>query len=339
MNLQDELLKVTDKHWKNSERIIKELKKEFDLTKHEIQKVIAEFYLKYDLNEAEQRYFEADKLLTNSEHRLYRERIEQSLRMLIGDNEKVENEYNQLINQKTITRKEAYQNEIKAFLILLGLKTDAIIEEHLIEVYGETYKKYSYLFHKEVGAGTPIEKLAQDLLAEKVHFPYSGNDFTDTIWKNVYTTDYNIRKVINNGLHRGLSYEQMAEDLSERINVSHSTARSIVRNETSFVVNEATAQSYEQSGTVQQYRIIATLDKRTTQICRDEDGEVYNLKDREQGINFPPYHWNCRTTTSPVVPDVDEIHSKRLAKHPESGKWYEIDSNITYRDWEKQFIK
>lgn len=38
-------------------------------------------------------------------------------------------------------------------------------------------------------------------------------------------------------------------------------------------------------------------------MCKDLDGEIFKLKDREVGINFPPMHVNCRSSFSVVIPD------------------------------------
>lgn len=41
----------------------------------------------------------------------------------------------------------------------------------------------------------------------------------------------------------------------------------------------------------------ATLDSRTTPVCRAEDGNIYPVGEGPQ----PPLHWNCRSVRSPVV--------------------------------------
>jgi len=337
MDLEEESLKATNRQWKKAEELSKELESQYNLTASEIQRAISEMYIRYGLEEEENKYFEADKYLNETEYQLYRQRIEEVLRVAVRDKERAENEYNRLRNTNNLTRREAYQNEIEAFLIVLGLDTEQIMEEHLMEVYVDTYKRYSYNLHRFQGVATPIGTLQQDILRETVHRPYSGLDYSDTIWKNTYSTSYNIRRVINDGLSNGKSYQDMAEDLSKRMKVSHSSADLMVRNETSYVVNEASAQSWEESGTVQQYRLIATLDSRTTQICRDMDREVFDLDKREKGENYPPFHHRCRTTAQPVIEDDLETHSERLAKHPETDKWYNIPANISYRQWESSF--
>ena len=41
---------------------------------------------------------------------------------------------------------------------------------------------------------------------------------------------------------------------------------------------------------IDKYKILATLDKRTSEICQKLDGEVFNVKDAVIGVNMPPFH-------------------------------------------------
>ena len=84
---------------------------------------------------------------------------------------------------------------------------------------------------------------------------------------------------------------------------------------------------------VDKYEILATLDKRTSKICQDLDGEVFNVKDAVVGVNMPPFHWHpyCRTTT---IPYIEDDHSTRFARD-EKGKGIEVSSSMTYKEWAK----
>ena len=45
---------------------------------------------------------------------------------------------------------------------------------------------------------------------------------------------------------------------------------------------------------VQQYRIVATLDSKTSDICQRLDGMVFDMEDYEPVDTAPPFHVNCR---------------------------------------------
>ena len=54
------------------------------------------------------------------------------------------------------------------------------------------------------------------------------------------------------------------------------------------------------------YQIVATLDSRTSDICRHLDGKVFDMKDYEPGVTAPPFHVYCRSCTVPYFADNDE---------------------------------
>ncbi len=92
---------------------------------------------------------------------------------------------------------------------------------------------------------------------------------------------------------------------------------------------------------ISQYQILATLDSRTSWICQDMDGVIIPLSEKEVGVNYPPFHPNCRTTTIPYF-EPDEIDEQfgigtRLAKD-ENGKYMEIPANIAYKQWKEKYL-
>ena len=93
-------------------------------------------------------------------------------------------------------------------------------------------------------------------------------------------------------------------------------ARRLVRTESAFVSGEVTAQAYEEAE-ITKYRYVATLDLRTSEICRELDGQEFAIKDRKVGVNYPPMHPWCRLTTI-AAPTAEELaNMKRRAVGPE----------------------
>lgn len=52
------------------------------------------------------------------------------------------------------------------------------------------------------------------------------------------------------------------------------------------------------------YRVIAVLDAKTCNICREMHNQVFSDRDREPGTTAPPFHGYCRCVTVPVDGDV-----------------------------------
>ena len=84
----------------------------------------------------------------------------------------------------------------------------------------------------------------------------------------------------------------------------------------------------------ERFEIVATLDSHTSEICRELDGHVEEMKNYEPGVTAPPFHPWCRTTT---VPYFDDNFTERAARGAD-GKTYYVDSKLNYKDWKKTFV-
>jgi SPP1 gp7 family putative phage head morphogenesis protein len=94
----------------------------------------------------------------------------------------------------------------------------------------------------------------------------------------------------------------------------------IVRTSVQDVSNQASQQVYRANPDITgKYRYVATLDGRTSPICRSLDGQEFKYGDGPT----PPQHWNCRSSTIPIIdyqalgippPDWGTGPSKRASK-------------------------
>jgi SPP1 gp7 family putative phage head morphogenesis protein len=77
----------------------------------------------------------------------------------------------------------------------------------------------------------------------------------------------------------------------------------LIRTSVNQVANTASQQVYEANQDItEKYRYVATLDSRTSSICAALDGQQF-----EYGKGpTPPQHFNCRSTTVPVI-DYDQL--------------------------------
>ena len=78
---------------------------------------------------------------------------------------------------------------------------------------------------------------------------------------------------------------------------------------------------------------MATLDKRTSEICQSMDHKVFKVKNRQPGVNCPPMHPFCRSTTIAYLNDETISNMERLATDDETGEKNIIPADLTYKDW------
>jgi SPP1 gp7 family putative phage head morphogenesis protein len=103
----------------------------------------------------------------------------------------------------------------------------------------------------------------------------------------------------------------------------------LVRTSINQVANTASQQVYEANQDItKKYRYVATLDTRTSAICRALDGQEF-----EYGKGpTPPSHFNCRSVTVPVI-DPDILPPSTTATR--ASKDGQVPINTTYGKWLK----
>lgn len=83
------------------------------------------------------------------------------------------------------------------------------------------------------------------------------------------------------------------------LEISRRSAEAMMRTAVNHVVTKSKMLTYEDNKrAVPEWKFVATLDMRTTDICRGLDGRVFPVGEGP----LPPRHINCRSTIAPVVP-------------------------------------
>ena len=126
-----------------------------------------------------------------------------------------------------------------------------------------------------------------------------------------------------------LSVRQLAQAGGELTSVANHQVMALVRTSVNQVANASSQQTYQANQSVtSRYRYIATLDSRTSPICRALDGQEF---DYGKGP-VPPQHFNCRST---IVPLID--YERLGITPPKPGKRRSMDglvpANQSYGQW------
>ena len=111
-----------------------------------------------------------------------------------------------------------------------------------------------------------------------------------------------------------LSVKQLALAGGELTKIANNQISTIVRTSVNQVTNQASQAVYAANKKISpKYEYVATLDSRTSPICQRLDGQTFDYNNGPT----PPQHFNCRSTTVPVV-DFDGLQKKypNLKKPP-----------------------
>ncbi len=147
-------------------------------------------------------------------------------------------------------------------------------------------------------------------------------------------TSFNVYKEMRIGVASGESVPQIVNRVAGTVDKSKKELRTFVRTS----LNQASAETREEtyaanSDIIKGVQIVATLDERTSEICQEQDGKVYEIGEGKR----PPFHFNCRTTTVPVLKSWKElgINLKDVPQTTRASMDGQVPATMTYKDWDK----
>lgn len=212
------------------------------------------------------------------------------------------------------------------------------IEKTMRKVYESSYHHAVYEAARMSGLDLqtgPIDEGALETILKK---KWSGQNYSERVWNNTQKVADAIKEELMIGALTGKTEKEMTDSINEQFLSGRNKARRLVRTESSYIHNEAHFQAYKDYG-IEEYRFVATLDLRTSQICRERDGSVYRVNDKKIGVNAPPMHPWCRSTTIMNLDDETMHNLERFARDPVTGERMKVPADETYKEWYQRMVE
>lgn len=200
------------------------------------------------------------------------------------------------------------------------------------------YYRTIYNTQRKTGLGFSFSHVDQKQIERALRMNWSGKHYSKRIWKNTDDLAKTIKDELLVSLLTGRTDRETAAVITEKFGGGAIAARRLIRTESCFFASELTAQAYKECG-IKKYRYVATLDLRTSKICRELDGEVFLVSERQAGKNYPPMHPWCRSTTISDIDDETLSRMTRAAYNPETGRIEKVPANMTYDEWYQKYVK
>lgn len=196
----------------------------------------------------------------------------------------------------------------------------------------DSYYKATFDLQQQTGLAYSFSDLPETEIKRLKAFKWTGEGYSDRIWSNTGALASSVKDELLVSLMTGRSTRATAQAIAERFEVSKGKARRLVRTESAFFHNQMELLSYEDAE-IEKYKFVAVLDKRTSHICQQHDNKVYNTDEAVPGVNYPPLHPWCRSTTIAYDEDADYSKLERRARNPETGKVEYVPADMTYDEW------
>ena len=280
----------------------------------------------------------AQRLLMGGEYRVWRMDLQEYVAKInaTGDKELLR-ELNTLAMRSRITRLDALRSETIKEMIQLSEKTERAMSRFLPSAYKDFYYRGLYEIGKTRGLRSAAGVVDGKRIEAVLRTPWSGKNYSERIWHNNAKLGETIQRNIVAAAHRGVPVSDMVRDVKERMGVGTSDATRLVRTELNYVQNQAALDSIKDAG-MTYYRFIATLDNRTTPICRSKDGEVFAVDDAEPGTNMPPLHPRCRSIISGSLYAEHKPRKGTRIARDERGKNVFVPAGMRYEEWKSVYI-
>lgn len=201
----------------------------------------------------------------------------------------------------------------------------------------DSYYKAVFDLQQQTGLAYSFSDLPETEIKRLQAFKWTGEGYSDRIWSNTGALASSVKDELLVSLMTGRSTRATAQAIAERFEVGKGKARRLVRTESAFFHNQMELLSYEDAE-ITKYKFVAVLDKRTSHICQQHDNKVYNTDEAVSGVNYPPLHPWCRSTTIAHDEDIDYSKLERRARNPETGKVEYVPADMSYKEWYDKYV-
>lgn len=218
-------------------------------------------------------------------------------------------EENYNLSSETILKvKDTYLRALDYMRLRIDENTNArpVFEEKLEnikvlykELAGEEIEETTNLYKGIINnTYTGITQTApnKDLIKNLLKHNWSGKNYSERVWNNTKLLGKKAEEIITEGLTVGKSIYTMSEELRKLMTTGAYKAERLIRTESSFFYNQTALKAYKEY-MVDEYEFLAKVDSRTSEICKELNGKKFKIEEAKVGVNYPPMHPFCRSTT------------------------------------------
>lgn len=343
-----EIRKTTEEYWQNrmvqrvlyseelAAKMLERLKEAYSIAFEEIEKELFSFYGKY-ATENKITIQEAYKKLSSSQLQKIHRQINEAL-----DSGELSNQFRGYLrilkSQVQLTRLQALQFQIQNILENLYMQEESLFAEGMTTTYKEAYLRTNFDIQQGLGYAIPFMKLNTPMINAALNQKWLGENYSSRIWKDKEKLINVISTTIPSNIILGKSPRVVGSIIAKAMNTREDYATRLARTEFINIANQATLETYNTLDFVEYYKYSAVLDSRTSDVCLSLNNKVFDKKLAQVGINYPPMHPNCRSSTIPYFKDLDNLYKNmtRLAKHPKTGKYVEVPMDFDYKQWKEK---
>lgn len=298
----------------------------------DIEDEIYKLYSRYS-KENRLSYAEANKLLTGPKYKEWRMDLKDYVDEITKtDNKELLLELNTLSAKSSITGLEEQLYQIQKILDKDYIFKHKEVKKLLKAGVKNSFTQTAYTIENLNGFHTSFSMIRQKDIEDIINLPWSGKNYSNRLWANRTKLKDKVQEQIVQATIQGKYLRQCIKDVSETMEATREVTKRLINTEHAYACSQGDLKMYEEFG-IERYEYVATLDSKTSNICRGLDGKVYKRSEAISGVNFPPTHPHCRSTTVPA--DVETLGDETRIAKDIKGNYIYLKANTTYEDYIK----
>ncbi|WP_282804268.1 minor capsid protein [Clostridium tetani] len=215
--------------------------------------------------------------------------------------------------------------------IISGICTDqykiekSITKDILSTVSKDKYYKDGYLLN--IGIDFNLKKLTDKQIEKIVNEKIKDEIWSNRLWKNKKKLEKELKKEFSTFLKGKTNVNKIEKNIKNKFNQNAYNTKRLIETEVCRCQSAANDVFAQEHG-IEKQMFMATLDKRTSNICRGYDGQGFNVDDTKKPI--PPLHPLCRS----VLVNMPTNNWKPKLRKDNTTKEYV--PFMTYNEWVEQ---
>ncbi len=209
-----------------------------------------------------------------------------------------------------ISREQLLKQQLELIVRDAGLNLQSKLEDHLVEAVDREVERQAHILGEHV-------KIDDAEVKAVVNSNFKGVTWSQRLWNDMELVQKEVERVTSHVVIRGLHPNEFVSEFKKQTNSTSYNASRLLVTESARVQTESQKIAYlKDLGEDGEYKYVAKIDSKTSKLCHSLNGKILKVKDMIPGVNVPPMHLWCRSTTVPHVGNWrDKFFKEREGKY------------------------
>ena len=318
---------------------VENMERQFMAAQAEVERQIAVWYQRFAANN-QISLADAKRLLTAGELAEFRWTVGEYI--AYGQQNAIDGAWmRQLENASArvhVSRLEAIKLQIQQQAEALYSNQLDLVDAAAREMYLGSYYGTAFELQRGLGVGWTMQAINEATIAKVLSRPWTVDNktFRDRCWTNRQALVNSVNTQLTQMIIRGEAPDKAIAAISHQFKVGRDKAGRLIMTEAAAFSSAAQKDSFTELG-VERFKVVATFDKDTCDICGAMDGQVFKMSEYQVGLTAPPFHPWCRCCTCPYYADMADL-GERWTRNPD-GTTAKVPADMGFDEWRQKFVQ